>query len=100
MMGKQQQTEPKLFYHGVSLNRRVPQDHPLRKIDQLVDFNFIRSKVAHLYGDVGNPSVDPAVILKLMFLAYYENVNSERLLVKQLSYRLDWLWFCGYDIDE
>lgn len=100
MMGKQKQTEPKLFYHGVSLNRRIPQDHPLRKIDRLIDFNFIRSEVAHLYGDVGNPSVDPAVILKLMFLAYYENVNSERLLVKQLSYRMDWLWFCGYDIDE
>ena len=100
MMGKQKQTEPKLFYHGVSLNRRIPDDHPLRKIDNLVDFNFIRSKVADLYGNVGNPSVDPAVILKLMFLAYYENVNSERLLMLQLPLRLDWLWFCGYDIDD
>lgn len=100
MMGKQKQTEPKLFYHGISLNRRIPQDHPLRKIGQLVDFNFIRSKVADLYGTVGNPSVDPAVILKLMFLAYYENVNSERALMLQLSLRMDWLWFCEYDIDD
>jgi len=100
MMGKQKQTEPKLFYHGVSLNRRVPQEHPLRKIDELVDFDFIRSKVADLYGTVGKPSVDPAVILKLMFLAYYENVNSERALMSQLSLRMDWLWFCGYDIDD
>jgi len=100
MMGKQKQTEPKLFYHGVSLNRRLPQDHPLRRIDQLVDFSFIRSKVADLYGTVGNPSVDPAVILKLMFLTYYENVNSERALMSQLPLRLDWLWFCGYDIDD
>ena len=100
MMGNQKQFEPKLFYHGVSLNRRIPEDHPLRKINQLIDFNFIRSKVANLYGDVGNPSVDPAVILKLMFLTYYENVTSERALMKQLSFRLDWLWFCGYDIDE
>ena len=100
MMGKQNQTEPKLFYHGVSLNRRLPQDHPLRRIDQLVDFDFIRSKVADLYGTVGNPSVDPAVILRLMFLTYYENVNSERALMSQLPLRLDWLWFCGYDIDD
>jgi len=100
MLGNQKNLEPKLLYHGVSLDRRVPQDHPLRKINQLVDFNFIRSKVADLYGHVGKPSVDPAVILKLMFLAYYENVNSERALTKQLSFRLDWLWFCGYDIDE
>ena len=75
MLGNQKNIEPKLFYHGVSLERRVPQDHPLREINRLVDFNFIRSKVADLYGHVGKPSVDPVVILKLMFLAYYENVK-------------------------
>jgi IS5 family transposase len=100
MMGKPNQLEPKLFYHGVSLGRRIPQDHPLRKIGKLVDFKFIRSKVADLYGTRGNKSVDPAVILKLMFLAFYENVKSERVLMSQLPLRLDWLWFCGYDIDD
>ncbi len=100
MMGKQKQVEPKLFYHGVSLDRRLPQNHPLRKIDELVDFTFIRSKVADLYGKCGNSSVDPAVILKLMFLTFYENVKSERALMSQLPLRLDWLWFCGYDIDS
>ena len=100
MMGKPNQLEPKLFYHGVSLDRRIPQDHPLRKIKQLVDFKFIRSKVANLYGTRGNESVDPSVILKLMFLLFYENVKSERALMSQLPLRLDWLWFCGYDLDE
>ncbi len=100
MMGKPNQLEPKLFYHGVSLDRRMPKDHPLRKIKQLVDFNFIRSKVADLYGTRGNESVDPAVILKLMFLLFYENIKSERALTRQLPLRLDWLWFCGYDLDE
>ena len=99
MMGKQKQVEPKLFYHGVSLDRRMPQKHPLRQIDKLVNFEFIRSKVADFYGKRGNPSVDPAVILKLMFLAFYENIKSERALMSQLPLRLDWLWFCGYDID-
>ena len=100
MMGKPNRLEPKLFYHGVSLDRRMPQDHPLRKIEQLVDFNFIRSKVADLYGTNGHESVDPAVILKLMFLLFYENIKSERALMRQLSLRMDWLWFCGYDLDE
>ena len=100
MIGKQKQIEPKLFYHGVSLERRIPQNHPLRKIEQLIDFKFIRSKVADLYGTCGNKSVDPVIILKLMFLAFYENIKSERALMLQLSLRLDWLWFCGYDIDD
>ncbi len=100
MLGKPKKTEPKLFYHGVSLERRMPKEHPLRKIKQLLDFDFIRSQVADLYGTNGNQSVDPAVILKLMFLLFYENIKSERALMRQLPLRLDWLWFCDYDLDE
>ncbi len=100
MMGKPNQLEPKLFYHGVSLERRMPNDDPLRKIKQLVDFDFIRSQVADSYGTNGNQSVDPAVILKLMFLLFYENVKSERALMRKLPLRMDWLWFCDYDLDE
>jgi len=100
MMGKPKKTDPKLFYHGVSLERRVPKEHPLRKIKQLVDFDFIRSQVTGLYGTNGNQSVDPPVILKLMFLLFYENIKSERALMRQLPLRLDWLWFCDYDLDE
>ena len=100
MLGKPKKTEPKLFYHGVSLERRMPNEHPLRKIKQLIDFDFIRSQVADLYGTNGNESVDPAVILKLMFLLFYENIKSERALLRQLPLRLDWLWFCDYDLDE
>lgn len=100
MMGKPNQLEPKLFYHGISLERRMPKDDPLRKIKQLVDFDFIRSQVADSYGTNGNQSVDPAVILKLMFLLFYENVKSERALMRKLPLRMDWLWFCDYDLDE
>ena len=100
MMGKSQQIEPKLFYHGISLNSRVPQDHPLRRIKQIVNFDFVRSRVAELYGTKGNVSVDPVVILKLMFLLFLEKVKSERQLMSQLPLRLDWLWFCGYDLDD
>jgi len=100
MMCKPNQLEPKLFYHGVSLERRVHMEHPLRKIKQLVDFDFVRSQVADTYGNNGNQSVDPAVILKLMFLLFYENVKSERALTRQLPLRLDWLWFCDYDLDK
>ena len=100
MLGKPNHLEPKLFYHGVSLERRIGPDHPLRKIKKLIDFNFIRSQVKDLYGEKGNQSVDPAVILKLIFLLFYENIKSERLLMRQLPLRMDWLWFCGYDIDD
>jgi transposase len=100
MMGKANKLEPKLFYHGVSLERRIPNDHPLRKIKQHIDFTFVRSQVEELYGKNGNESIDPVIILKMMLLLFYENIKSERHLASQLPLRLDWLWFCDYDIDD
>ena len=100
MMGRSQQLRPKLFYTGLNLEERVPADHPLRQVARVVDFDFVRSQVCPLYGRRGNPSVDPAVLLKLMFLLHYENITSERKLMDQLPLRLDWLWFCGYDLDS
>lgn len=100
MLGKPNQLRPKLFYNSFSLEQRVHEDHPLRKIKNLIDFSFIRSEVEDLYGYNGNQSIDPAVILKLMFLLFYENVKSERALANQMPSRLDWLWFCDYDIDD
>ena len=100
MLGKPNQLQPKLFYNSFSLEQRVHEDHPMRKIKNLIDFSFIRSEVKAFYGYNGNQSIDPAVILKLMFLLFYENIKSERALADQLPARLDWLWFCDYDIDS
>jgi transposase len=100
MMGKPNKVEPKLFYHGLSLDRRIPQDHPLRKVKKFIDFTFVRTEVKGLYGKNGNESIDPVVVLKLIFLLFYENIKSERALASQLPLRLDWLWFCDYDIDD
>jgi len=96
-----QQTEQKeLFSYEVNLDRRVRSDHPLRKIRGIVDFGFVRDEVAQCYGYNGQVSVDPEVILKLMFLLFYDNVRSERELMRMLPERLDYLWFLGFGLDD
>lgn len=75
-------------------------NNPLRKIRELVDFEWVRADVAHCYGNKGNESVDPAVILKLLFLLFLDNVKSERELMRIVPERLDYLWFLGYGLDE
>jgi transposase len=100
MMGPALRRQPKLYYTDFNLDDRVLADDPLRQVARAIDFDFVRGQVEHLYGQRGNPSVDPAVLLKLMFLLYYENVPSERKLMERLAVRLDWLWFCGYDLDS
>jgi len=99
MMGYQnQQTE--FFSYDVDLDRRVRADHPLRKIAAVVDFSFARSQVKHAYGRNGNVSVDPAVILKMMFLLFFDNIASERQLMEIIPERLDYLWFLGYGLND
>ena len=100
MMGPQQRRDAKLFYVGVNIDERLDADHPLRKIAAVVDFTFVRQQVAGLYGVKGHPSLDPTLLLKLLFLLFYENVSSERELLRQLPCRLDWLWFLEMDLDS
>jgi transposase len=102
MMGRPKRREAKLFYAGeaLDLEARVPAGHALRRVLGAVDFSFVRPLVAPLYGYNGNESVDPEVALKLMFLSFFEDVRSERELMATLPLRLDWLWFCGMDLDE
>ena len=99
MMGHQSGFQPKLFYYNANLEKRIPQDHILRKIQQTIDFDFIYHEVQDTYGDNGNVSVPPPVILKMMLLLVLYNVRSERELMDTIPLRLDWLWFLGYDID-
>jgi len=99
MMGVHQ-TQNDLFSYSVQLDKRVRPDHPLRQIAALIDFSFARAQTARFYGQNGNVSIDPAVILKLMFLLFYDNVASERELMGMVAERLDYLWFLGYGLDD
>ena len=100
MMGHQEGFQPKLFYHQINLEQRVPKDHILRKIQEKIDFDFVYGEVKDTYGDNGNVSVPPPVILKVMLLLILYDVRSERELMDTLPLRLDWLWFLGYDLDS
>jgi transposase len=99
MMG-QHSGQKELFNYQVNLDRRIRADHPLRAIRSAIDFSFVRQEVADRYGRNGNVSVDPEVILKLMFLLFLDNVKSERELMRMLPERLDYLWFIGFGLDD
>ena len=60
-MGYQPGFQPKLFYHQINLEQRVPQDHLLREIQEKIDFDFIYAEVKDTYGDNGNVSIPPPV---------------------------------------
>lgn len=99
MMGVLEQPQSSLFHFGVNLDKRIRSNHPLRKVNELIDFHFVYKEVKSFYGQNGNESVPPPVILKLMLLLVFYNVRSERELMETVPERMDWLWFLGYDLD-
>jgi transposase len=99
MMGVHQ-TQQDLFSYHVQLEKRVRPEHPLRQVAALIDFSFIREEVAQCYGTKGNVSVDPVIILKMLFLLFYDDVASERELMAIIAERLDYMWFLGYGLED
>jgi transposase len=100
MMGRQPDYQHKLFVTGFNLEKRIRTDHPLRTIAATIDFDFIYKELKDSYGEKGNVSVPPPVILKMMLLLILYNVRSERELMLTIPERLDWLYFLGYDLDS
>lgn len=100
MMGREETGCEDLFLYDINLESRVRANHPLRRIKDKIDFNFIYNEVNDKYGINGNVSVPPPVILKLMLLLVFYNVRSERELILTLPERLDWLWFLGMKMDD
>lgn len=100
MMGYQPSFQHKLFVMGFNLEKRIRNNHIVRKILEKIDFDFIYKEVKDTYGENGNVSTPPPVILKMMLLLVLYNVRSERELILTIPERLDWLYFLGYDLND
>jgi len=85
----------------VCLDELVAEDDRYRKLDGLVDWSFVRELAAPYYAeDVGRPSIDPIVLVKLMVVGALEGIGSTRELLRQASVRLDLRRFLGYGLSE
>lgn len=85
----------------VTLEQLVPKYHLVRKIDTTVDFEFIRTEVAHLYcKDNGRPAIDPVVLFKIMLLGYVFGVPSERRLMQDIEVNVAYRWFLRLSLTD
>ncbi|WP_337925232.1 transposase, partial [Serratia fonticola] len=85
----------------MTLDEWVPEDHLVRKIDTVIDFEFIRDAVAHLYcPDNGRAAIDPVRLIKMMLLGYLVGVPSERRLVKEIQVNVAYRWFLRMGLTE
>ena len=90
------------MFSYVSVEDRVPPDHPIRKLRVLVDaiLGELDELLAARYAAGGRPSIPPERILRASLLQVVYSVRSERLLMEQLNYNLLFRWFVGLNIDD
>ncbi len=90
------------MFSCVTLEQRVPADHPLREIGRLADevLRWLNAEFDALYSTSGRPSIAPGYVLGSLLLQAFYSVRSERQLVEQLDYTLLFCWFVGPGIDD
>ena len=92
MMGRQ--VEQATLFYEFSLERHVPSDHLLRSIDRFVELGAVRSELAAFYSQLGRPSIDPELIIRMLLVGYCFGIRSERRLCEEVHLNLAYRWFC------
>ena len=90
------------MFSYISLETRIPKDHPLRTIRQLVDMVLrqLSPRFEKMYSHTGRPSIPPERLLRALLLQVLYSIRRERQLVEQLDYNLLFRWFIGLQIDD
>ena len=78
------------MFSYLSPEQRVPANHPLRPIRQMVDavLKRLSPRFEAMYATGGRPSIPPEKLLRALLLQCLYSVRSERLLMEQLDYNL------------
>jgi transposase len=101
MMGRQTGDQSQLFYL-FNLERRIPASHLLRRINPVVTRILIelRDRLAAFYSDIGRPSIDPELMIRMLIVGYCYGIRFERQLCEELELHLAYRWFCRLDLDD
>ena len=99
MMGRLNHDQEQLFY-SFHLEEAVPQEHSIRKIAAVLDLSWVRSELAPFYPEMGRPSIDPELIIRMLIIGYVFAIRSERAICREVQVNLAYRWFCGLSIED
>ena len=99
MMGQQVGNQERLFY-SFNLEDHVPGDHLLRGINRFLDLSDLRRHLADFYSDIGRPSIDPELMIRMLVIGYCFGIRSERRLCEEVHLNLAYRWFCRLGLED
>lgn len=90
------------MFSYVSLEKRVPKEHVLRRVREMTDgaLRELSPRFDGMYSAMGRPSIPPEQLLRALLLQALYSIRSERQLMEQLDYNLLYRWFVGLRMDE
>lgn len=101
MMGRQERDQASLFYE-FRLDDMIPREHLLRGIDVFVTaaLTDLHDQLKPFYSDIGRPSIDPELLIRMHLVGYCFGIRSERKLCEEVKLHLAYRWFCKLDLDD
>src|ERR1700750_1916078 len=101
MMGRQDRNQGQLFYE-FNLDEMIPPDHLLRRIDVFATAVLadLHEQLKAFYSDIGRPSVDPELMIRMLLVGYCYGIRHERRLCQEVALHLSYRWFCKLDLDD
>src|ERR1051325_6333022 len=99
MMGERRVRQDALFYE-FSLEGHVPERHLLRSIDRFVELDGLRQELAPFYSQMGRPSVDPRLLIRMLIVGYCFGIRSGRRLCEEVQLNLAYRWFCRLGLED
>jgi transposase len=101
MMGRQSGDQASLIYE-FCLDDRVPKNHLLRRINVFVTAALadVHEQLDPHYSEIGRPSIDPELMIRMLIVGYCYGLRSERKLTQEVELHLAYRWFCRLDLDD
>ena len=99
MMGRLSRDQAQLFY-SFRLDEVVPDDHLVRAIAAVLDLSWVYAELASYYPEIGRPSIDPVLMIRMLIVGYVFAIRSERALCREIQVNLAYRWFCGLSIED
>ena len=101
MMGRQTGDQSRLFY-SFNLEERISERHLLRRINPIVTHVLaeLRAKLKPYYSEIGRPSIDPELMLRMLIVGYCYGIRFERQLCEEVELHLAYRWFCRLDLED
>ena len=83
----------------VDIDALVPRDHLLRKIEKVMDYEWLYELLSPYYcHDNGRPGTDPVVLIKMVLIQHLFGIPSLRQTYREIQVNLAYRWFLGYGL--